>query len=219
MTDKGKARPGRILVIEDDWDILEVMKLMLEDEGHQIVTAKDGRAGLAMITGAGKPFDIVVMDISMPGMSGIEVAQALRANPKTAGMRIAIHTALEERAVRERFADYDLFLTKAHDADVLPTKIAALLARPAAGRLAGASAPALFSGAEMLRAQQALRSAMGIGEKSFALPALLAQLGDEIAQMRRIGQPDAQIAALLSEAIGRAVTAEAVAGWTGKAAS
>ena len=44
---KPKKAAARILVIEDDWDILEVLKLMLEYEGYQVVTAKHGRDALA----------------------------------------------------------------------------------------------------------------------------------------------------------------------------
>lgn len=214
MADKDKARPGRILVIEDDWDILEVMKLMLEDQGHHVVTAEDGRAGLDLVNGASKPFDVVVMDISMPGMSGIEVAQALRSNPETADMRIAIHTALDERSVRERFADYDLFLTKAHDADVLPARIAALLATQK--RVPGGPSPmaAAFTGEEALRARQALRTSMGLGPLSYALPAFIALMSEEIGQLRGTGQSDKEIAASIGEAIGQPVPVEAVTACT-----
>ena len=164
-----KAKPGRILVIEDDWDILEVLKLMLEGEGHQIVTAKHGRAGMAAATAANRPFDLVVMDISMPEMSGIEVAQALRANPKTAGVRIVIHTALDEHWVRARFPDYDLFLTKANDADVLLDEIARLLALPQGGRGAAGPEPT-FSASDVVQAQGALRIAMGSGRRPTRKP-------------------------------------------------
>ena len=205
-----KARTHRILVIEDDWDILEVLKLMLEGEGHQIVTAKDGRAGLATLAAASKPFDVVMMDISMPGMSGIEVAQALRADPKAADVRIAIHTALEEQWVRARFADYDLFLTKAHDADVMIDKLAALLAGPRASRRPALPAGPTFSAEDVLKAQQALRASMGLGAEALALPAFLALLADEIAQLRRIGQSDDDIARRVAEAVGKSVPADAV---------
>lgn len=210
MADKPKVKTSRILVIEDDWDILEVLKLMLEDEGHQVATAKHGREALAAVAAASKPFDVVVMDISMPEMSGIEVAQTLRADPKTADVRIAIHTALDERWVRDRFVDYDLFLTKANDADVLIAKIAALLAREQAPRGQAAAATPMFSSDDLVRAQRALRSALGVGPESLSLPAFLGMLGDEIGQLRRIGRSDADIAALVGDAIGRAVAAEAI---------
>ncbi len=205
-----KPKPGRILVIEDDWDILEVLKLMLEGEDHQVVTAKHGREALAVVAASSRPFDVVVMDISMPEMSGIEVAQALRANPKTAGVRIVIHTALDEHWVRARFADYDLFLTKADDADVLLDEIARLLAQPAGQRGDPAPAAASFSAEDVAKAQAALRTAMGLGPESFALQAFVGLLGDEIGQLRRIGRSDADIAALLGDTLGRPVPVEAL---------
>ena len=219
MADKDKPPPGRILVVEDDWDILEVLKLMLEDEGHSVVTAKHGRAALALVAGAGKPFDVIVMDVSMPEMSGIEVAQALRANPKTADVRIVIHTALDEHWVKERFADYDLFLTKAHDADVLLGRIAALLATKKGPRGGAALAAPAFTADDVARAQQALRTAMGLGPLSYALPAFLDLLGEEIAQLRRTGQSDEKIAELVSTAIGRSVSVDAIGDWRGSSRS
>lgn len=196
---KRASKAGRILVIEDDWDILEVLKLLLEYEGHAVTTAKHGREALATIEASAKPFDLVVMDISMPEMSGIEVAQTLRGNPKTADMRIAIHTGLDERWVHERFADYDLFLTKAADADILVDKIAKLLAQPKVARQAAAAAPSeadsVFSTEDVALARRALRESMGLGEEALTQAAFLALLDDEIQQLRKIGKSDAQIAA------------------------
>ena len=173
MAGRDKAKPGRILVVEDDWDILEVLKLMLEDEGHQVTTAKHGRAALA--AAAARPFDLVVLDISMPEMSGIEVGQALRAAAKTAEVYIVIHTGLDEHWVRERFADYDVFLTKAHDADVLVDEIARLLVQPRAARRRPAAEAQDFSADEVAKVRAALRAEMGLGVESLSLAALLAR--------------------------------------------
>lgn len=198
-----RRKGGRILVVEDDWDILEVLKFMLEDEGHQVVTAKHGAAALA--AARARPFDLAVMDISMPEMSGIDVARALRAEPATADIRIVIHTGLEERWVRERFDDYDAFLTKAEDADRLVTQIARLLASPRAPRERGPAAPAAstFSRDELAKARAALRAAMALGDERLALEPFLAQLAGEIGQLRRLGRSDLEIAALLTDALGR----------------
>ena len=97
LWDRNKRR--RILIVEDDWAILEVLKLMLEDEGHVVVTAKHGREAVAIA--ATKPFDMVLMDISMPEMSGIEVARTLRADPQTADVLIA-HPHRTRRALGAR---------------------------------------------------------------------------------------------------------------------
>ena len=204
---KTKPATGRVLIIEDDWDILEVLKLMLEDEGHQVVTATDGRDALA--AAAAKRFDVVVMDISMPEMSGIEIAQALRADPKTADVQIAIHTGLQERWVKERFPDYDLFLTKAEDVSRLVAGIARLVAQPRVARNAPAQAEAAaaFSAEDVMQAQLGLRQTMGLGPEAFGAAQFIGMLGDEIRQLRDIGKSPAEIAALISKAIGRELPA------------
>ena len=217
MASKDKPKHGRILIIEDDWDILEVLKLMLEYEGHQVATAKDGKVALATIAAA-KPFDVVVMDVSMPEVSGIEVARSLRANPKTADVDIVFHTGLDEHWVNERFADYDLFLTKAKDVDVLVEGIARLVAEPKAQRRNRSAADAeTYSAEEAMQAQKALRAAMGLGAEAFTVEAFVAMLADEIGQMRRIGTADAEIAALVSRAIGRELTASTIERHAGEA--
>lgn len=195
----------RILIIEDDWAVLEVLKLMLEDDGHVVVTANDGRTAIA--TAASKSFDLVLMDISMPGMSGIEVARALRAEAKTRDVFIAIHTGLDEHWVRERFADYDIFLTKAADTDVLVDEIRKLFDEPRAPRVQRVTAArgesGKFTTAEAMLAQQALREAMELGPETMSTEALLGMLGDEIDQLRRLGKSDADIVGLIRAAIGR----------------
>lgn len=211
MATRPKVNPARILVIEDEGDILEVLKLMLEDEGHQVVTAEDGRTALA--AAAARPFDVVVMDISMPDMSGIDVARALRADAKTADIRIAVHTGLDERWVRERFSDYDLFLTKANDAERLVDEIARLLTRPRTPRSGAPVAlrPEGYSGKDVLRAQRALRKAMGLGPADLSLDEMLALVAPEIAQLARTGRSDEDIAVLIGSAIGRDIPPAAVA--------
>lgn len=205
MASKAKTDTGRILIIEDDWDLLEVLQFMLEDEGHQVVTAKNGRAALAVA--AAKGFDVVVMDISMPEMSGIEIGQALRANPKTADIHIVIHTGLQESWVHERFADYDLFVTKAEDVAKLVDGIARLVALPEGPRAAAQPADATFSPDDAAKAQRALRQAMGLGDEVFGEQRFVALLEGEIAHLKANGKTSADIAAIVSEAIGRDVPA------------
>jgi CheY-like chemotaxis protein len=207
---RDKRKTGRILVVEDDWDILEVLKLMLEDEGHQVVTAKHGKAALAVA--AVKSFDLVVMDISMPEMSGIEVAKALRAAPRTADLYIVIHTGLDEHWVRERFSDYDVFLTKAEDADVLVEEIARLLAQPRlpGGGRAVTQVAGSFTAEDVVLAQRALRASMGLGPEAYALLPFLGMLADEIGQLRKMGRSNDEIAELLTAALAKPVSVAAV---------
>jgi two-component system, chemotaxis family, chemotaxis protein CheY len=66
----------RVLVIEDNADLRDVVRLALEHAGHQVLTAKQGLEGLAYLSG--HPVDLVVTDLFMPEMDGIEVIAALR---------------------------------------------------------------------------------------------------------------------------------------------
>lgn len=210
MLFKNKNNRRRILIIEDDWAVLEVLKLMLEDDGHVVVTASQGRQGVALA--ASKTFDLVVMDISMPGMNGIDVAQALRASAKTADIFIVIHTGLDEHWVRERFTDYDAFLTKATDTAVLVDKIRKLFEQPPAPRAVRASAvhADVYTMSEAVRAQQALRDAMELGPETVTLAGMIGMLGEEIDQLRRLGEDDAQILRRIGEAVGRPIPIDAI---------
>jgi len=71
---------SRILIIDDDGDLRSFMRTVLEEEGHEIVEASDGRSGLERY--ASNPTDLVVTDIFMPGKEGLETIMELRrANP------------------------------------------------------------------------------------------------------------------------------------------
>ena len=201
LWDKNKRH--RILIVEDDWAILEVLKLMLEDEGYAVTTAKHGREAINIA--ATKPFDMVLMDISMPEMSGIEVARTLRGREQTADVLIGIHTGLDEHWVRERFDDYDLFLTKATDTDVLVDEIAKLFAQPQASRArrVAATRQQTFTAEELLQVRQALRASMGLGPESYSTQRFLAMLGDEIGQLNRIGRTNVEIAGLIGTTVGK----------------
>ena len=153
---------------------------------------------------------MIVMDVSMPEMSGIEVGQALRADARTADIRIVLHSAVEERRVREQFDDYDLFVGKAEDTDRLMEEIARLLAAPRVPRGSEPVEP-VYSSEEVLRAQCALRSAMGLGAATFPERAFIGMLGDEIEQLRKVGKSEAEIGELISSAIGRPLSPAAVA--------
>jgi PAS domain S-box-containing protein len=72
------ANKRRILVVDDNRDVAESLAMLLESEGHQVLTAFDGIA--AMETARTERPDIILMDIGLPGMDGYAVAQALRQN-------------------------------------------------------------------------------------------------------------------------------------------
>jgi CheY-like chemotaxis protein len=128
------SKPTHILIVEDDRDLLEVLKFVLEEEGYRVSTANDGAEALA-IAASGK-VSLVLLDVTMPDIDGIEVAKRLRADLRTANMRLAIHTGLAVAAIRARFTDYDAFIPKMEDAGELIAAIKAAIELPFPDRAA-----------------------------------------------------------------------------------
>ncbi len=87
---------ARLVVVEDDPDLLDVLRESLSREGYEVLTAGDGLEGLALIRES-RP-DLVCLDVMMPGMDGIEVCRALRADPELQGMPILMLTAKGEES-------------------------------------------------------------------------------------------------------------------------
>lgn len=94
---------SKILVVDDDPDILEALTTILESQGHQVVTARDGVEGLASLR-AERP-DLLIMDLLMPKMDGFAVCKELK-DPrwaKYADVPILILTSVREEASRRRY--------------------------------------------------------------------------------------------------------------------
>jgi len=91
----------KILVVEDEHDILQLVKLYLEKEGFRTVTASTGMEGLRQVKQE-KP-DLVVLDLMLPEMDGLEVCKRLRSAPATAMLPIIILTAKAEETVLSTF--------------------------------------------------------------------------------------------------------------------
>ena len=198
----------RILVVDDEPQITRVLRRSLAAHRYDVRVAADGESALDTLRDFNP--DLIITDLSMPEMSGIEVAQALRAGEDTADVRIVLHTAVDKRWVEERFSDYDLFVTKADDTDRLVEQVAELLSAPRVPRGSEPAEP-VYSREEVLRAQQALRSAIGLGPESFPEHTVVGLLDGEIEQLRKIGKTAAEIEALISDAIGRPLSLAAAA--------
>ena len=124
------ARPAcaggcRVLIIEDNPDACDTLKAFLDMEGHDVSMVHDGQAGLDMLLA--HPFDVVVCDIGLPGMDGLEVMTRLRAS-NAAVQPVAIglsgYGQAEDRA-RAALAGFDHYLVKPVDPDELLALVAA----------------------------------------------------------------------------------------------
>src|ERR1044071_7620298 len=83
--------PKKILVVEDNLDMRELVHLYLTREGFLVVTASDGREGL-YLANAEHP-DLIITDINMPGLDGLELIRQLRALPEFKKLPIMVFTA------------------------------------------------------------------------------------------------------------------------------
>lgn len=118
-------RPLEILVIEDNDINRFVLRRFLEEDGHRVVEARDGLEGLSQAEA--KPFDVILTDISMPGLDGIETTRRIRAgNGPCARTRIIALTAHALPAELERFkaAGIDTCLTKPVTRETLASELA-----------------------------------------------------------------------------------------------
>ncbi len=83
--------PPTILCIDDDPLLLQLCRELLEADGYRVRTAPDGQAGLEVAQQA-RP-DLILLDVVMPGMDGLEVCRSLRADPRLGGIPVILLTA------------------------------------------------------------------------------------------------------------------------------
>lgn len=119
----------RLLVIDDEPNLLRAVAACLRGEGYDVVTARSGREALVHL--ASSVPDLIVSDIRMPGMDGYQLASHIRGSQRTALIPIVFLTAKDETADRiEGFrAGVDAYLTKPFEPDELVAVITSILSR------------------------------------------------------------------------------------------
>lgn len=119
----------KVLVVEDDRDILQLVALYLGNEGFRVVTATTGPEAMKQVK-TEKP-DLVVLDLMLPEMDGLEVCQRLRAQPDTAMLPIIMLTAKAEESdtVVGLELGADDYVTKPFSPKALVARVKAMLRR------------------------------------------------------------------------------------------
>lgn len=116
----------KILVVDDEVDVVKVLKRRLEDQKFEVITAFDGDEGLEK-TKTEKP-DLIILDIMMPMIDGYTFVRELKANQDTAHIPVIVLTAkgngLKELFQVEGIRDY---VTKPYEIDQLMAKVSAYL--------------------------------------------------------------------------------------------
>lgn len=125
--DPAQPRGGRILVVDDEPHIRRVLDAMLGKEGFEVVMASDGTEGLRAIESG--TIDLVILDLIMPGPTGLEVLAKIRTDPENADTPVIILTAKGQDADREAaFAGgANDFLTKPFSPKKLVARIREIL--------------------------------------------------------------------------------------------
>ena len=118
-----------VLVADDDADIRDLVAFKLEQAGFEVIAVEDGQTALEQARS--RQPTLAVLDVSMPGLSGIDVCRTLRADPATAGILIIMLTArVQEQDVEGGFsAGADDYVTKPFSPRELVSRIQALLSR------------------------------------------------------------------------------------------
>jgi len=120
----------RVLVADDDPDIRELVRFKLEQGGHEVTTVADGDAALEAAR-AGGPYALILLDVMMPRRTGIEVCEALRADPAMRSVPILLLTAKAQEADVERgfAAGADDYIVKPFSPRELSSRVTAALTR------------------------------------------------------------------------------------------
>jgi two-component system response regulator RpaA len=120
---------AKIIVVDDDLAIQTLVKVNLEMQGHQVLTASDGVEGYALVQQE-QP-DLVILDVMMPNADGYTVCQRIRKNPDIANISVLMLTALG--VVEDKVKGFDVgaddYLVKPFELPELQVRVRALLRR------------------------------------------------------------------------------------------
>jgi CheY-like chemotaxis protein len=123
-----QARVPRILIVDDEPAIREVLSAVLTEEGYEVAVAVDGAEGLTRV--AEHSPDLVILDYMMPRLDGLQLLQRLRSRPELAKAHVILLSAVAHRLRGEPLASsVDLVLAKPFDLDELVDHVAAVLKR------------------------------------------------------------------------------------------
>jgi DNA-binding response OmpR family regulator len=145
----GGAAVPTVLIADDDADHRELLALALGRLGYEVVAVDDGEAALLAIEAGG--IDAVLLDVRMPGTSGIEMCRRLRADPVTADLPIMLVSAdvMGERITAGMHAGADDYLAKPYHRAELGARLGSLLQR----RVGPVGKPATAAVAALLAAR------------------------------------------------------------------
>jgi CheY-like chemotaxis protein len=124
----------KVLIVDDDPSTRFVLRLILEREGYVVVEAGNGQAALDLIAPDSLP-DIVMTDLMMPVMTGVELIRRLRLDPRTAAIRIVVVSSNADAATSlQSRGQVNAIVSKPFSAGKLADGVRAVLSNPMGGR-------------------------------------------------------------------------------------
>ena len=128
-----------VLVIEDDRDIARLVELHLRDEGYSVTVVPDGKLGLRQALA--KPYDLVILDLILPGMDGLEVCRHIRNRPEYAPVLMLTAKSTDVDRILGLEMGADDYLTKPFNVRELLARVKALFRRVEALRAKDSAVP------------------------------------------------------------------------------
>lgn len=119
------AEKKKILLVDDDPDFVEAVRVIVESGGYDVRVAYDGKEGLEAVAEE-KP-DLIVLDVMMPVMNGHEACSTLKKDPETAKIPIILLTAVADRVTTSTYTHRDMLESEAEDYMPKPVEPAELL--------------------------------------------------------------------------------------------
>jgi two-component system alkaline phosphatase synthesis response regulator PhoP len=121
---------ARVLVVDDELDLVRVVVKLMEARGHRVTTAKDGAEALARV--ATDPPDLMILDANIPKIDGVDVCSRIKGDPATRGLPIVMMThsyvGIDEATSRIDLP-CDAFLVKPFQGELLADSVDRLLRR------------------------------------------------------------------------------------------
>ena len=119
--------PKTILIVDDEPDLVKILTILFRAFGYETESAGDGQAALERVR-AHRP-DLVLMDVMMPVMTGLDACSAIKADPATAGVPVVLLSARSQWDDRElgRQAGADAFVPKPFENRALLARVRAML--------------------------------------------------------------------------------------------
>jgi two-component system, cell cycle sensor histidine kinase and response regulator CckA len=178
---------AHVLVVEDSKTQAEALRLLLEENGYRVSVAPDGETALRMVREVG--FDLVISDITMPGISGFEVCRRVKRDPSSRGLPVLLLTALSDPMdiVQGLEAGADSYVTKPYQRSQLVARAEHILKNRELRRTAPAR---LGVNVTFLGSTFTINS-----EKEQILDLLIATFEDAVIQNRQLKQREEELQA------------------------